>query len=137
MPAASKRTSSEGDGGGSRKSGAAKRRRKAAARASVSELREKGLNPDGLPMTEEELATRERVKERTKVYMGGERVNTKRDVVTNPKLRQKLDRLEGRIKDAAEMNVAREEMLLTEEVRPRSRGRTRPPAHPPTSNRTS
>ena len=116
MSAAAKR-SEEGDGGGSRKSGAAKRRRKAAARASVSELREKGLNPDGLPMTEEELATRDRVKERTKVYMGGERVNTKRNVVTNPKLREKLDRLEGRIKDAAEMNVAREEMLLTEEVR--------------------
>jgi len=120
MSAAAKRSSSSEEA--SRKSGAAKRRRKAAARASVPELREKGLNPDGLPMTEEELATRDRVKERTKVYMGGERVNTKRNVVTNPKLREKLDRLEGRIKDAAEMNVAREEMLLTEEVRsPRTR----------------
>ena len=32
------------------------------------------------------------------------------------KLRHKLDRLEGRIKQAAEMNVAREEMLLTEDA---------------------
>ena len=77
---------------------------------------DKDKNPDGLPLTEEERAEQRRRQERAKVYSGGERVATGRGKVQRAELRTKLGRLEDRIADAAELNVGREEFLLSGEA---------------------
>jgi len=74
------------------------------------------VNPDGLPWTEEEKAEQKRRAERAREYQGGEAVKTGRKQVKREELRNKLSRLETRIKDAAELNVAREDFLLPEEA---------------------
>ena len=63
------------------------------------------VNPDGLPWTEEEKAEQKRRAERAREYQGGEAVKTGRKQVKREELRNKLSRLETRIKDAAEVGA--------------------------------
>jgi len=77
---------------------------------------DKDKNPDGLPLTEEERAEQQSRQKRVNVYIRGERGAAGRGKVQRAELRTKLGRLEDRIAEAAEINVGREEFLLSGEA---------------------